>query len=90
MKPFISELVKILRHFSYRAFQFGESFRKARLPIGRFILAPRSEMVVYAAIKLSTVVLNSDRGKLVDFYGATRRSRTDDLLITNQLLYQLS
>ena len=24
------------------------------------------------------------------FYGATRRIRTDDLLITNQLLYQLS
>ena len=26
----------------------------------------------------------------VDFFGATRRIRTDDLLITNQLLYQLS
>jgi hypothetical protein len=25
-----------------------------------------------------------------DFFGATRRIRTDDLLITNQLLYQLS
>ncbi len=31
--------------------------------------------------------------KLIDFigfFGATRRIRTDDLLITNQLLYQLS
>jgi hypothetical protein len=31
--------------------------------------------------------------QLLDFtrlYGATRRIRTDDLLITNQLLYQLS
>jgi hypothetical protein len=27
---------------------------------------------------------------LLDFFGATRRSRTGDLLITNQLLYQLS
>ena len=27
---------------------------------------------------------------LLDFFGATRRIRTDDLLITNQLLYQLS
>ena len=27
---------------------------------------------------------------LLDFIGATRRSRTGDLLITNQLLYQLS
>jgi hypothetical protein len=27
---------------------------------------------------------------LADFIGATRRIRTDDLLITNQLLYQLS
>jgi hypothetical protein len=26
----------------------------------------------------------------LDFIGATRRTRTDDLLITNQLLYQLS
>ena len=29
-------------------------------------------------------------GKVLDFSGATRRIRTDDLLITNQLLYQLS
>ena len=29
-------------------------------------------------------------GKVLDFIGATRRIRTDDLLITNQLLYQLS
>ena len=28
--------------------------------------------------------------KSLDFIGATRRNRTDDLLITNQLLYQLS
>ncbi len=28
--------------------------------------------------------------KVLDFSGATRRIRTDDLLITNQLLYQLS
>jgi hypothetical protein len=27
---------------------------------------------------------------MLDFFGATRRIRTDDLLITNQLLYQLS
>ena len=27
---------------------------------------------------------------LLEIFGATRRSRTDDLLITNQLLYQLS
>jgi hypothetical protein len=27
---------------------------------------------------------------LLDSVGATRRIRTDDLLITNQLLYQLS
>ena len=26
----------------------------------------------------------------LDFFGATRRIRTGDLLITNQLLYQLS
>jgi hypothetical protein len=35
-----------------------------------------------------------DRGgkaeKVLDFAGATRRIRTDDLLITNQLLYRLS
>jgi hypothetical protein len=32
-------------------------------------------------------------GRALDFdwiFGATRRIRTDDLLITNQLLYQLS
>ena len=28
--------------------------------------------------------------KTLDFLGATRRIRTDDLLITNQLLYRLS
>jgi len=28
--------------------------------------------------------------KVLDLFGATRRIRTDDLLITNQLLYQLS
>jgi hypothetical protein len=27
---------------------------------------------------------------LIDVFGATRRIRTGDLLITNQLLYQLS
>jgi hypothetical protein len=27
---------------------------------------------------------------LLEFLGATRRIRTDDLLITNQLLYRLS
>ena len=36
----------------------------------------------------------ADRGgklrKVLDFAGATRRIRTDDLLITNQLLYRLS
>jgi hypothetical protein len=29
-------------------------------------------------------------GKVLDFAEATRRIRTDDLLITNQLLYRLS
>ena len=31
-----------------------------------------------------------DAEKMLDLSGATRRIRTDDLLITNQLLYQLS
>jgi hypothetical protein len=36
-------------------------------------------------------VLASDKMLiLLDSIGATRRIRTDDLLITNQLLYQLS
>ena len=33
---------------------------------------------------------SSEAEKVLDFTGATRRIRTDDLLITNQLLYQLS
>ena len=34
--------------------------------------------------------MNLERLSFLDVSGATRRIRTDDLLITNQLLYQLS
>ncbi len=37
-----------------------------------------------------TVFVSKKLLVLLDTFGATRRIRTDDLLITNQLLYQLS
>ena len=36
------------------------------------------------------VLVSENSLDLLDLFGATRRIRTDDLLITNQLLYQLS
>ena len=37
-----------------------------------------------------TRLVDEEQMQLVENSGATRRSRTGDLLITNQLLYQLS
>jgi hypothetical protein len=38
----------------------------------------------------AAIEMNPQSFVFVGFSGATRRIRTDDLLITNQLLYQLS
>ncbi len=39
---------------------------------------------------LEQMIFNGQLAKYLKRHGATRRSRTGDLLITNQLLYQLS
>ncbi len=39
---------------------------------------------------LEQMTFNGQNAKWLKRHGATRRSRTGDLLITNQLLYQLS
>jgi integrase len=75
-----------LRHiYASLLIQNGESSAYVRDQLGHHSI--QVSTAIWLSRQISWI---SKRWKIRKIFGATRRSRTGDLLITNQLLYQLS
>jgi hypothetical protein len=74
----------------FKAKYSSGSRRKTKHPT-RLLLTKADTSRTIRLIERALIVLVSEKVPVfIDSFGATRRIRTDDLLITNQLLYQLS